>query len=37
MTVKRPGTGASPVLYWEYLGRTATRDYQAEDIIGEPP
>jgi N-acetylneuraminate synthase len=36
LTVKRPGTGASPLLYWDYLGRAATRDYEAEDIIGEP-
>jgi N-acetylneuraminate synthase len=36
LTVKRPGTGVSPVHYWEYLGRTATRDYQAEDVISEP-
>jgi N-acetylneuraminate synthase len=35
LTVKRPGTGVSPVLYWEYLGRAATRDYQAEDVISE--
>lgn len=35
LTVKRPGTGLSPVLYWEYIGRTATRDYQAEDVISE--
>lgn len=35
LTVKRPGTGLSPVLYWEYIGRPATRDYQAEDVISE--
>lgn len=35
LTVKRPGTGLSPVLYWDYIGRAATRDYQAEDIISE--
>jgi N-acetylneuraminate synthase len=35
LTVKRPGTGVSPVFYWEYLGRAATRDYQAEDIISD--
>lgn len=35
LTVKRPGTGVSPVLYWEYIGRAATRDYQAEDVISE--
>ena len=36
LTVKRPGTGISPVLYWDYIGRAATRDYQAEDVIDEP-
>lgn len=36
LTVKRPGSGMSPVLYWEYIGRPATRDYQAEDVISEP-
>jgi N-acetylneuraminate synthase len=36
LTVKRPGTGLSPVLYWDYIGRVATRDYQAEDVISEP-
>jgi N-acetylneuraminate synthase len=35
LTVKRPGTGISPVFYWEYIGRAATRDYQAEDVISE--
>jgi N-acetylneuraminate synthase len=35
LTVKRPGTGVSPVLYWEYIGRTASRDYQPEDVISE--
>lgn len=35
LTVKRPGTGVSPVLYWEYIGRAAARDYQAEDVISE--
>jgi N-acetylneuraminate synthase len=35
LTVKRPGTGISPVFYWEYLGSAATRDYQAEDVISE--
>jgi N-acetylneuraminate synthase len=35
LTVKRPGTGLSPVLYWDYIGREATRDYQAEDVISE--
>ena len=32
---KRPGTGISALLYWEYLGKTADRDY-AEDERIEP-
>ncbi|MGM4906769.1 N-acetylneuraminate synthase [Tardiphaga sp. 866_E4_N2_1] len=36
LTVKRPGTGLSPVLYWEHLGRPATRDYQADDLVLGP-
>ena len=31
--VKRPGTGVSPLLYWEYLGRKATRDYSVDEAI----
>jgi N-acetylneuraminate synthase len=30
---KRPGTGISPMHYWEYLGKTATRDYGADEVI----
>lgn len=32
--VKRPGTGLSPTLYWDYLGLAANRDFAADDIIG---
>ena len=35
LTVKRPGTGVSPMLYWDYIGRTANRDYQPDDLIVE--
>ena len=31
--VKRPGTGVAPILYWEYLGRVATRDYARDELI----
>lgn len=31
---KRPGTGVSPMRYWEWLGRTAERDYAAGELIG---
>lgn len=33
ITVKRPGFGVSPFRYWEYLGRTATRDYEPDALI----
>ncbi len=33
--VKRPGTGVSPMAYWEYLERTARRAYEADDLIDE--
>jgi N-acetylneuraminate synthase len=35
LTVKRPGNGVSPLLYWDYVGRTASRDYQPDDVIVE--
>jgi N-acetylneuraminate synthase len=31
--VKRPGTGASPLRYWDYIGTVAKRDYEAEEPI----
>lgn len=33
LTVKRPGTGIAPARYWDMLGRTAGRDYAADDVI----
>lgn len=30
---KRPGTGLSPLEYWNRLGRIATRDYETDDPI----
>lgn len=33
--VKRPGTGISPLLYWDFLGRKAERDYRADELIEE--
>lgn len=33
LTVKRPGTGISPMDYWSLLGRPASRDYAADDLI----
>ena len=32
---KRPGTGLSPMLYWDYLGREAARDYRSDEAIEE--
>lgn len=33
LTVKRPGTGVSPMRWDEFLGRSALRDYAAEEPI----
>ena len=33
LTVKRPGTGVSPMLWDEYIGRVAQRAYQRDDLI----
>ena len=33
LTTKRPGTGVSPMRYWEYLGQIASRDYAPDDLI----
>ncbi len=33
LTIKRPGTGISPLYYWEWLGKRAERDYQADEVI----
>jgi N-acetylneuraminate synthase len=33
LTVKRPGTGISPLEYFDYLGRRATRPYRADELI----
>lgn len=31
--IKRPGSGLSPHLYWDFLGRPAARDYDADELI----
>jgi N-acetylneuraminate synthase len=31
--VKRPGSGVPPIDYWTYLGRTAQRDYAANEAL----
>jgi N-acetylneuraminate synthase len=33
LTSKRPGTGISPLYYWDWLGRIAERDYKPDEII----
>lgn len=33
LDVKRPGTGISPLNYWQWLGKTAKRDYSQDDVI----
>ena len=33
LTVKRPGTGRSPMDYWEVLGQSATRNYTEDEVI----
>ena len=33
LTIKRPGTGRSPLDYWNLQGRKALRDYKAGDLI----
>ena len=35
LTAKRPGTGISPMRYWEFLGQRAGRDYQRNELIDE--
>ncbi|MBC5851896.1 N-acetylneuraminate synthase [Vibrio metschnikovii] len=35
LTIKRPGSGMSPYQYWDILERSASRDYQAGDLILE--
>ncbi|OAS14514.1 N-acetylneuraminate synthase [Paenibacillus oryzisoli] len=31
--VKRPGNGVSPIYYWDYIGETAQKDYDEDDLI----
>jgi N-acetylneuraminate synthase len=33
VTCKRPGTGISPMKYWELIGRVATRSYEADELL----
>lgn len=33
LAVKRPGTGISPVYYWEWLGKVATKSYRQDEVV----
>ena len=33
VTVKRPGTGRSPMKYWATLGMRAEKQYQVDELI----
>lgn len=33
LTSKRPGTGISPMAYWDYIGTTAKKNYQPDELI----
>lgn len=33
ITVKRPGNGISPMFYWEWIGKTAEKDYLEDEVI----
>jgi N-acetylneuraminate synthase len=33
LAVKRPGNGISPVHYWDWLGRTAEKDYEQDEML----
>ena len=35
LTVKRPGTGLSPMTYWDWIGQAAPRDFSEDEIITE--
>jgi N-acetylneuraminate synthase len=35
LSVKRPGTGISPMRFWELLGKKATRSYLTDELIAE--
>jgi N-acetylneuraminate synthase len=35
LTTKRPGSGVSAMRYFEYLGRSAQRDFAADELIDE--
>lgn len=35
IAIKRPGTGATPMSYWDILGMKASKNYQRDEVISE--
>jgi N-acetylneuraminate synthase len=35
LDIKRPGNGMSPFRYWEFEGRPASRNYNADELIDD--
>lgn len=35
LTVKRPGSGMAPSMYWSLIGKMATRNYEEDELIHE--
>ena len=35
IAIKRPGSGIKPEFYWDLLGKKASRDYEADELISE--
>jgi N-acetylneuraminate synthase len=35
LSIKRPGTGTSPMAYWALLGKPSARDYDADDCVND--
>ena len=33
LTIKRPGTGVSPMEYWDLLGKVAKKDFVKDEVI----
>jgi sialic acid synthase SpsE len=33
LTCKRPGSGISPLRYWEHIGSRANRNYAADELL----
>jgi N-acetylneuraminate synthase len=36
VTAKRPGSGVSPLFFWDVLGKVAPRDYKRDEILDFP-